>query len=83
MEAQALSPWTISVDRVRVDPINSSLSGIAAAQTMFDVTAQAATGLGAPATASGASGASASGGVDIAVLRMALDTERSLVNIFA
>lgn len=62
---------------------NSSLSGIAAAQTMFDVTAQAAAGLGAPATDSGSSGASESAGVDVAVLRIALDNERSLVNIFA
>ncbi len=66
---------------------NSALSGIAAAQTMFDMTAQAAANVVSPdaggSTAAGAAGGSGATGVDVAVLRMALDGERSLVNILA
>ena len=66
---------------------NSALTGIVAAQTMFDASAQAAYRVRAPAggtgAATGTSGASAPMNVDIAVLRMALDSERSLVEIFA
>ena len=73
-EANADGP---DVDCVPVDlsVAGAGLSAIAAAQTMFAVTAQAA----APVAASG-DGAT---GVEITVLRMALDNERSLVNILA
>ncbi len=61
----------------------SSLGGIAAAQMLFGATAQAATNAGPSDSASaGASGSSASG-VGVAVLRMALNSERSLVDILA
>jgi len=67
---------------------NSALSGIAAAQTMFQVTAQAAARAGTSdadpsAAGAGTTGASAPTDVGVAVLRMALDSERSLVDIFA
>jgi hypothetical protein len=66
--------------------VNASLGGLVAAQTMFDVVARAAapveaSGVGPEPPAAGAgSGAT---GVDVAVLGMALRTERSLVNILA
>jgi hypothetical protein len=57
----------------------SSLSDLAAAQSMFAASAQAAGSIGSASAAGGNSAAEAS----IAVLRMALDQERSLVNILA
>jgi hypothetical protein len=84
-----LTPTSLAFDRLTVDLsiANSALSGIAAAQTMFDVTAQAAARVG-PADAgsnasAGTTGASGPVDVDVAVLRMALDSERSLVDILA
>jgi hypothetical protein len=72
---------------VDVSAANSALSGIVAAQTMFDVSAQAAARVQTPDApgdaAAGSAGASAPAGVDIAVLRMALNSERSLVDLFA
>jgi len=61
----------------------SSLGGLAAAQMLFGATAQAATNVGPTDAASGDSTAAASSGVDVAVLRLALNNERSLVNILA
>ncbi len=67
----------------------SGLSGFAAAQSMFGVAAQAAgsvdsSGADAGASASGAdAGAAAAEQASVAVLRMALDQERSLVNVLA
>ncbi len=63
------------------------MSGVAAAQSMFAVAAQAAGNVGSPDTGD-SSGASGSAGnvaeqTSDAVLRMALDQERSLVNILA
>ena len=75
------------VDAPTVDlSVGSSLGGLAAAQTMFDVVARAAARVEASAAGPGDPGAGAGSGVtdvDVAVLRMALDTERSLVNILA
>jgi hypothetical protein len=54
---------------------------------MFDVTAQAAARVGPSAADStdvaGTTGASEPANVDVAVLRMALNSERSLVNLLA
>jgi hypothetical protein len=65
-----------------------SISGFAAAQSMFGVAAQAAVSVGSAGTGGSDSGANASAGnvaeqAGVAVLRMALDQERSLVNILA
>jgi len=67
-----------------IGAISGDLSGLAAAQSMFGVAAQAAGSVGS----SGGDGASGSAGnvaeqASVAVLRMALDQERSLVNILA
>ena len=61
-----------------------SISGLAAAQSMFGVAAQAAGSVGS-AGAGGGSGATGNVAEEasVAVLRMALDQERSLVNILA
>ena len=59
----------------------SAISGLAAIQGMFAGTAQAASGVGAPASGSG--DASETEAVQVAVLQKALNIERSLVNIFA
>jgi len=59
----------------------SSLGGLAAAQMLLGATAQAAANVGATDAASGDATAAASSGVDVAVLRLALNNERSLVNI--
>ena len=65
-----------------------SISGLAAAQSMFGVAAQAAGSIGSAGAGGSDSGAGASAGsvteqAGVAVLRMALDQERSLVNILA
>jgi hypothetical protein len=60
-------------------PAVSNLSGLAAAQSMFAASAQAAGSVGSASAAGGNTAAEAS----IAVLRMALDQERSLVNVLA
>lgn len=57
------------------------MSGIAAAQAMFGVMAQAASGV-ASADA-GSSGGGAAEAVQVALLQKSLDMERSLVNILA
>ena len=57
------------------------MSGLAAAQTMFGATAQAAAGVSAPD--SGDAGGSTAEGVQVAVLQKALEMERSTVNILA
>ena len=64
------------------------MSGVAAAQSMFAVAAQAAGNVGSAGAGDSRSGASGSAGnvaeqTSVAVLRMALDQERSLVNILA
>jgi hypothetical protein len=71
-----------------VSATSSALSGIASAQAMFDAAAEAvaATGTGdadptEPIVATMI--ASDTEQLDIAVLRTALETERSLVNLFA
>jgi hypothetical protein len=59
----------------------SAMSSVAAAQGLFAVAAQAASGVsGADAGTTDGSPAEA---VQVAMLRKALDMERSLVNIFA
>jgi hypothetical protein len=70
---------------VDVSGVNASLAGLAAAQAMIGVTAATAAGTGTSGGApTGVAGGSLAGtGVDIAVLKMALDTERSMVNILA
>ncbi len=60
-----------------------SLGGLAAAQMLFGATAQAAANVGPADSASGDSSGASAAGVGVAVLRMALDNERSLVNILA
>jgi hypothetical protein len=65
-----------------------SISGLAAAQSMFGVAAQAAGSVGSAGAGGSNGGATASAGnvaeqAGVAVLRMALDQERSLVNILA
>jgi hypothetical protein len=64
-----------------------SLGGLAAAEMMFAVTAQAAAAVGSQGDSSSdaatAGTSSRPTGVGVAVLRMALDSERSLVNILA
>ncbi|HUA47583.1 MAG TPA: hypothetical protein VMA77_20270 [Solirubrobacteraceae bacterium] len=57
------------------------MSGIAAAQSMFAVAAQAASGLAAGNSGSGGGGAGEA--VQVALLQKTLATERSLVNILA
>jgi hypothetical protein len=56
------------------------MSGVAAAQSMFAVAAQAAAGVSAASTGSGGS---ANEAVQVALLQKTLDSERSLVNILA
>ena len=56
------------------------MSGIAAAQSMFGVAAQAASGLTA-ADSSGGGGAGEA--VQVAMLQKTLETERSMVNVLA
>ena len=61
-----------------ISSVNSAMSGVVAAQSMFGAATQAA---------SAASDAGSSGGageaVQVALLQKALDTERSSVNILA
>jgi hypothetical protein len=67
-----------------IGAVNGALSGFAAAQSMFVATAQAAGN--ANSSSGDGGGTSASNVADeasVAVLRMALDQERSLVNILA
>ena len=61
----------------------SSLGGIAAAQMLFDPTAQAAANVGPSDSASGDGSGASTSTVGVAVLRMALNLERSLVDILA
>jgi hypothetical protein len=63
-----------------VSPVSSAMSGIVAAQGLFGAAAQTASGVSA---AAGASGGSAAEAVQVALLQKTLETERSLVNIFA
>jgi len=63
-----------------ISPV-SSMSGIAAAQSMFGVAAQAASGLTAADSGSGGGGTGEA--VQVALLQKTLDMERSLVNILA
>jgi hypothetical protein len=64
-----------------------SISGLAAAQSMFGVAAQAAGSVGSGAGSSDGGASGSAGNVaeqaSVSVLRMALDQERSLVNILA
>ena len=70
-----------------VSPASFSLGGLAAAQMMFGVTAGAAAAVQSPDAVSGDAGASTpaggSTGASVAVLRMALENERRLVDVFA
>ena len=63
------------------------MSGAAAAQSMFAVAAQAAGSVGSAGAGDSSGGERLGGSVaeqaSVAVLRMALDQERSLVNILA
>jgi hypothetical protein len=64
-----------------ISGVSAGISGLAAAQGMFGVAAQTASGVSAPSD--GASDGSAAEAVQVAVLQKALQMERSLVNIFA
>lgn len=70
-----------------VSSASFSLGGLAAAQMMFGATAGAAAAVQSPDAGSDNAGVSAPAGgatgADIAVLRMALETERRLVDVFA
>ena len=57
------------------------MSGLAAAQAMFGVAAQAASGV--TSADAGSSGGGAGEAVQVALLQKSLDMERSLVNILA
>ncbi len=61
----------------------SALGGLAAAQMLFGATAQAATNAGPSDSGSTDASGSSSSGVGVAVLRLALNSERSLVDILA
>jgi hypothetical protein len=61
--------------------VNGALSGLAAAQPMFGATAQAAGN--ASSSTDAASSANVAEEASVAVLRMALDQERLLVNTLA
>jgi hypothetical protein len=64
-----------------VSAVAPALTGITAAQGLFGATARAASGVSAPA--GGSSGGSAPQAVQVAVLRKALQMERSLLDVFA
>ena len=65
-----------------IGAVNGALNGLATAQAMFGAATQA--GAQGDASAGGAaSAAQAQEGASIAVLRMALSNERSMVNILA
>jgi hypothetical protein len=64
-----------------VSPLNSTLSGVAAAQAMFAAAGQAAASVSSPAAGPG--DGSATEAVQVAVFQKALEMERSLVNILA
>jgi hypothetical protein len=66
-----------------IGAIDGAMSGLATAQSMFGATSQAATQVGANAGTGATSSANAVEQASVAVLRMALDNERSLVNILA
>jgi hypothetical protein len=67
-----------------IGAVNGALTGLAAAQSMFGATAQAAGTVGSSSGDGGsASAANVAEEASVAVLRMALDQERSLVNILA
>jgi len=70
---------------MNVSATSFALSGIAAAQMLFDGSARAASSAGGDsgAAAVGTQQASTANSVGVAVLRMALDSERSLVDILA
>lgn len=63
-----------------VSSVNSALSGLAAAQGMFGVAAQAASGI---SDANAGSGGGAAEAVQVALLQKTLAMERSMVNILA
>lgn len=63
-----------------ISSVNSAMSGVIAAQSMFGLAAQAASGLTSAGSGSGGSTAEA---VQVALLQKTLDNERSLVNILA
>lgn len=66
-----------------IGAVNGALNGLAAAQTMFGAATQAA-GQGDASAGGSASAAQAAEEASIAVLRMALSNERSMmVNILA
>ncbi len=64
-----------------ISTVAPALTGITAAQGLFGATAQAASGVSAPA--SGSSGCSAPEAVQVAVLQKALQMERSLLDVIA
>jgi hypothetical protein len=65
---------------VSISSVSSAMSGVIAAQSMFGLAAQAASGL---TSADGGSGGSAAEAVQVALLQKTLDAERSQVNILA
>jgi hypothetical protein len=71
------------VDALTVDisGVSAGMSGLAAAQGVFDGAVREAAGGSVPAV--GVSDASAAEAVQVTLLQQALDMERSLVNIFA
>jgi hypothetical protein len=62
-----------------VSGVSSVMSGVAAAQGMFGVAAQVASGVASP----DAGGGSAAEAIQVALLQRSLDLERSVVNILA
>lgn len=69
---------------MNIGAVNSDLSGAAAAQAMFAAAAQTANDIGSPASgAAQGSAGNVAQQAGVAVLRMALDNERSMVNILA
>jgi hypothetical protein len=64
-----------------ISGVNSAMSGLAAAQSMFGATASAAAGVSAPDP--GDANGSAAEAVQVAVLQKSLEMERSTVNILA
>lgn len=66
---------------VSISAVSSGISGLAAAQGLFDGAVQQATGGSVPSV--GVSDAATAEAAQVAVLQKALEMERSLVNIFA
>lgn len=84
-------PGSADIRRMSVSAVGSGLAGLAAAQSMFDASARAAARVSAADSGSddvaggvaGMSVASAAVQVNIAVLKTALDNERSIVDLLA